>query len=45
MIQTKGLQASRLQKKEMQTLKDRLRRRIAGVSPASGCTQPPMSEV
>ncbi|MDR2171327.1 MAG: hypothetical protein LBP59_14385 [Planctomycetaceae bacterium] len=32
-------------KKGMQALKDRTRRRIAGVSPASGCTQPPMSEV
>jgi hypothetical protein len=32
-------------KKGTHALKDRTRRRIAGVSPASGCTQPPMSEV
>ncbi|MDR2170140.1 MAG: hypothetical protein LBP59_08365 [Planctomycetaceae bacterium] len=32
-------------KKGRQTLKDRTRRRIAGVSPACGCTQPLMSEV
>jgi hypothetical protein len=29
----------------MQALNDRTRRRIAGVSPASGCTQPLVSEV
>ncbi|MDR2169966.1 MAG: hypothetical protein LBP59_07485 [Planctomycetaceae bacterium] len=31
-------------KKGMQALKDRTRRRIAGVSPAGGCTQPLMIE-
>ncbi|MDR2170175.1 MAG: hypothetical protein LBP59_08550 [Planctomycetaceae bacterium] len=38
-------QAFRLQKKVMQALKDRTRRRIAGVSPACGCTQPQMRDV
>jgi hypothetical protein len=36
---------SRLQKKGKQALKDRTRRRIAGVSPACGCTQPQISDV
>jgi hypothetical protein len=45
MGQIEGSQASRLQKKGMQALKDRTRRRIAGVSPACGCTQPLMRDV
>ncbi|MDR2169318.1 MAG: hypothetical protein LBP59_04180 [Planctomycetaceae bacterium] len=40
-----GSQAVSPAKKGMQALKDRTRRRIAGVSPACGCTQPLMSEV
>ncbi|MDR2171098.1 MAG: hypothetical protein LBP59_13220 [Planctomycetaceae bacterium] len=39
-----GSQAFRLQKRKTGA-KDRTRRRIAGVSPACGCTQPPMSDV